>query len=463
MPDRLHGKGGTPTAERALFSVSATQLLHREHLPQHLFCLPMDEHEPSTEPGSDSEKPQTPTDAVAIPRETPSRRARIPEQEWLEADRLQADPWGTKHWCSPLKRKNPCTKRSGDGAKPKSPGKSASIQKRARCKRPIWISERDWLEAGPSGTQQRYSPSKSETADGAFDEAYIELPCLVVLPPDDNTENGSIGGQLPMSSNVQDAFPSTSGEDMVILMVTDMKAPDANCNAELNTTNLQDGDKAVDNENPENGSTGGQLPMSSNVQEAFPSASGEDMVFLMVTDMKAPDANCNAELNTTNHQDGDKAVDNVHTDMTDYASPLSQPLMSNGSVDGAMSSTSHVVMQDAPDLPGNYVGIPGRSNDFPLNTADNTIATTSSASGHLYQVQSGCSYFSVPMDNTVAFHTVPSESREDAIQGPGISGSYARTSGTTSNLYWNMDYHEADGPFSSCAQLTFPSAGGVQS
>ncbi|XP_049275402.1 uncharacterized protein LOC125759936 [Rhipicephalus sanguineus] len=87
--------------------------------------------------------------------------------------------------------------------------------------------------------------SSSETAGGTLDEPYIELPCLVLLPSDNNTENGSTGVQLPKSSNVEEAFPSTSGEDMVVLLVTDMKISDGKGNGDQNTTNYQDGGTAV--------------------------------------------------------------------------------------------------------------------------------------------------------------------------------------------------------------------------
>ncbi|XP_049274810.1 zinc finger protein 235-like isoform X2 [Rhipicephalus sanguineus] len=177
------------------------------------------------------------------------------------------------------------------------------------------------------------------------------------------------------------------------------------------------------------------------------------------------------------------------TDTTDNASIAFQPPMSSASVADSIPSTSHGVMQEAPELPGNddrlcmplsptempevagtslfkttggsnNISVPstssapieqhnarflGLTKDVPLKAAHDTIATTS---GHVDQLQSGSSDFLIPMDITGSSHTLPSARQESLVHEPGRYGNNARTSGATSNYHLNMEYHQADHPLS---------------
>ncbi|KAL1466527.1 hypothetical protein MTO96_042669, partial [Rhipicephalus appendiculatus] len=62
------------------------------------------------------------------------------------------------------------------------------------------------------------------------------------------------------------------------------------------------------------------------------------------------------------------------------------------------------------------------TNDVRFNTAQNTIATSSTTSGHVDQLKCGSSDFSIATDNTGAFLTRPSATQEGLVQGPGIPG-----------------------------------------
>lgn len=123
----------------------------------------MDEHKPSTEAGGDGDSPSLQRTSPLSQGDSVSP-SRISEQDWPEADWIQDDPWGTREWRSPVKRQNPSPKRSGDGAKSKSPGKSPPSEG-TRCKLgsrtgTSSISVQNWPEASASGTQQRHSPTK---------------------------------------------------------------------------------------------------------------------------------------------------------------------------------------------------------------------------------------------------------------------------------------------------------------
>nr|XP_054920119.1 serine/arginine repetitive matrix protein 1-like isoform X2 [Dermacentor andersoni] len=97
--------------------------------------------------GSDGKKPRPPWSTLS----TRAAESRMPG--WIpERDRREAgSSSGTKYKQSPVKSSS--TKQRGDGG-----GVPPPSSRGADTRRPSWISERDWLEAGPSGVRQ--SPVK---------------------------------------------------------------------------------------------------------------------------------------------------------------------------------------------------------------------------------------------------------------------------------------------------------------
>ncbi|KAL3196905.1 hypothetical protein MRX96_014991 [Rhipicephalus microplus] len=63
-------------------------------------------------------------------------------------------------------------------------------------------------------TAPNWQQREGESADGTYEGQYIEMPCLVVLPSDDDNEVENINVQFPISSITKEPLQSTSGADM---------------------------------------------------------------------------------------------------------------------------------------------------------------------------------------------------------------------------------------------------------
>ncbi|XP_070381568.1 uncharacterized protein [Dermacentor albipictus] len=97
--------------------------------------------------GSDGKKPRPPWSTLSTRAAESRKPGWIPERDRREAGSSS----GTKCKQSPFKSSS--TKQRGDGG-----GVPLPSSRGANTRRPSWISERDWQEAGPSGVRQ--SPVK---------------------------------------------------------------------------------------------------------------------------------------------------------------------------------------------------------------------------------------------------------------------------------------------------------------
>ncbi|XP_075731841.1 uncharacterized protein LOC119181662 isoform X21 [Rhipicephalus microplus] len=99
-------------------------------------------------------------------------------------------------------------------------------------------------------TAPNWQQREGESADGTYEGQYIEMPCLVVLPSDDDNEVENINVQFPISSITKEPLQSTSGADMGVLLLTDDKRPEDKLNAKTEDMDHQDADTTIDNASP---------------------------------------------------------------------------------------------------------------------------------------------------------------------------------------------------------------------
>nr|XP_037288806.1 mucin-5AC-like [Rhipicephalus microplus] len=110
----------------------------------------------------------------------------------------------------------------------------------------------DSLDTAQPGTitAANWQQREGESADGTFEGQYIEMPCLVVLPSDDDNEVENINVQFPISSITKEPLQSTSGANMGVLLLTDDKRPEDKLNAKTEDMDHQDADTTIDNASP---------------------------------------------------------------------------------------------------------------------------------------------------------------------------------------------------------------------